>query len=97
MKPYTARDVAEAIGVSLDTLYRTREVRHTRDKLPRPICDRGRMMWERAGFDAWLQRFHPHHPPAPANDIAPPVSPRSDDQKLKSLHDYYRQMAGLSG
>lgn len=71
-RPYTARDICDALGIGLDTLYRTREIRHARDGLPRPISEHP-LKWERSGFDAWLTRHHPLRPPAPANDpvIAP--------------------------
>lgn len=72
LRPYTASDICEAIGISLDTLYRTRERRHERDDLPRPITEHP-LRWERSGFDAWLTRHHPGRPPRPANDrIRPP-------------------------
>lgn len=68
MRPYTAREICEALGISLDTLYRTRERRHLADRLPRPISEHP-LKWERSGFDAWLTRHHPMRPPAPANDV----------------------------
>jgi len=52
--PYSSTEVATAIGVSLDTFYRTRQIRHERDGLPAPISERGPLKWERTGFDAWL-------------------------------------------
>ncbi|MDN3278820.1 hypothetical protein QWJ07_31475 [Frankia sp. RB7] len=71
-RPYNAREICEAIGITLDTLYRTRETRHTRDALPRPITEHP-LRWERTGFDAWLTRYHPARPPTPANDpVRPP-------------------------
>jgi hypothetical protein len=57
--PYSSTEVAMAIGVSLDTFYRTRQIRHERDGLPAPISERGPLKWERTGFDAWLTRHHP--------------------------------------
>jgi hypothetical protein len=39
--PYSSAEVAMAIGVSLDTFYRTRQIRHARDGLPAPISERG--------------------------------------------------------
>lgn len=94
MKPYSAQHVAEAIGVSVDTFYRTRQLRHERDKLPSPICEHGRLAWEPAGFDAWLTRHHPLRPKAaPANDLEAPIAPTSDDEARAALHNYYRQMA----
>ena len=37
--PYSSTEVATAIGVSLDTFYRTRQIRHERDGLPAPISE----------------------------------------------------------
>ena len=68
LKPYLAFEVAEAMGISLDTLYRTRQLRHQRDALPRPISERGPLKWERSGFDAWITRHHPMRPQQAAND-----------------------------
>lgn len=89
MKPYTAKDVAHALGISTDTLYRTRETRHLRDGLPRPICERGPLKFERSGFDAWLTRHHPMRPPAPANDpVAPPDAATDDEHRLRLARAY---------
>ncbi|MEY9178719.1 hypothetical protein ABIG06_000426 [Bradyrhizobium sp. USDA 326] len=44
--PYSSTEVAAAIGVSLDTFYRTRRQRHERDGLPSPISERGPLKWE---------------------------------------------------
>lgn len=84
-KPYTAPDVAAAIGISLDTLYRTRQLRHRRDKLPLPICESGPLKWERTGFDAWLTRHHPARPPRAANDVSIVPDPASDDEHRARL------------
>jgi hypothetical protein len=51
-----------AMGVSLDSFYRTRQIRHERDGLPAPISERGLLKWERAGLDAWLTRHNPMRP-----------------------------------
>lgn len=85
IRPYLARDVAEAIGISLDTLYRTRQIRHDRDHLPRPICETGPLKWERSGFDAWLTRHHPARPPRPANDVFDPPAPATDAEHRARL------------
>jgi predicted DNA-binding transcriptional regulator AlpA len=69
IRPYTAPEICEALGITLDTLYRTRERRHDRDGLPRPFQEHP-LKWERSGFDAWLTRHHPLRPPRPANDVA---------------------------
>lgn len=84
-KPYSSIDVAEAIGISLDTLYRTRQIRHDRDALPRPISETGRLKWERSGFDAWLTRYHPARPPRPANDATTPPAPASIEESRARL------------
>src|SRR5207245_11027413 len=78
--PYSSTEVATAIGVSLDTFYRTRQIRHERDGLPAPISERGRLKWERTGFDAWLTRHHPMRPTTIANDTFAPPSAASDDE-----------------
>jgi predicted DNA-binding transcriptional regulator AlpA len=84
-RPYSAIDVCEAIGISLDTLYRTRQLRHHRDQLPRPISETGRLKWERSGFDAWLTRHHPARPPRPANDVCHPLAMATDDEHRARL------------
>lgn len=83
-RPYTASDICEAIGISLDTLYRTRETRHVRDGLPRPISEHP-LRWERTGFDAWITRHHPLRPKAPANDIAAVPAPASIEESRARL------------
>jgi hypothetical protein len=84
-RPYSARDICEALDISLDTLYRTRQLRHGRDGLPRPISERGPLKWERTGFDAWLTRHHPQHPPRPANDVAAVPDPASIEESQARL------------
>ena len=86
---YDAKHVAEAIGVTVTTLYRTREERHTRDRLPRPLGERGRLKWEPAGFDAWLRRNDPRRPPAPANDPVAPLAPSTiEEHRLRFAREY---------
>jgi hypothetical protein len=87
-RTYTAREICEAIGITPDTLYRTREVRHVRDALPRPITVHP-LRWERTGFDAWLTRHHPLRPQAPANDAARPPDPASDEECRQRLAQAY--------
>lgn len=84
MRPYTARDVCEAIGIKPDTLYRTRERLHARDGLPRPITEHP-LRWERSTLDAWLTRHHPARPPRPANDIVAPPPAATDDEHRARL------------
>lgn len=89
LRPYLASDIAAAIGISLDTLYRTRRLRHDLDQLPRPISERGPLKWERSGFDAWLTRHHPMRPQPPANDAAAMPDPVSDDEHRARLAAAY--------
>lgn len=89
LKPYSAIDVAEAIGISLDTLYRTRQIRHTRDGLPRPISETGPLKFERSGFDAWIKRHHPWHPKTPTNDLAATPDPASIEESRARLARAY--------
>ncbi|WP_445493140.1 hypothetical protein [Rhodopseudomonas sp. RCAM05734] len=89
LKPYSAADVAQALGLSVDTFYRTRETRHVRDGLPRPICERGPLKFERTGFDAWLTRHHPMRPPAPANDPVVPPDAATDAEHRQRLARAY--------
>jgi hypothetical protein len=87
--PYSSAEVAAAIGVSLDTFYRTRQIRHERDGLPAPISERGPLKWERTGFDAWLTRHHPMRPKAIANDIFAPPPAASDEEHRERLRTAY--------
>ena len=89
LRPYSTTDVCEAIGISKDTFYRTREIRHERDGLPWPISERGPLKWERSGFDAWLTRFHPLRPAQPANDVVVPPDPESLEVHRARLHAAY--------
>lgn len=92
-RTYTAREVADLIGVRLATFYRRRRQWEMVDRMPKPICSGGCHRYDRASMDAWLTRFHPHRPPAPANDPEPALMPVTDAEKLDALHSYYRQMA----
>lgn len=96
LRPYSASEVCEAIGISLDTLYRTRQARHERDALPRPISETGRLKWERSGFDAWLTRHHPARPPRPANDIVARPPPATDDEHRARLAAAYAPQKPIS-
>ncbi|WP_445217121.1 hypothetical protein ACKWRH_34225 [Bradyrhizobium sp. Pa8] len=89
--PYSSTDVATAIGISLDTFYRTRRLRHERDGLPSPISERGPLKWERTGFDAWLTRNHPMRPKSIANDAFVPPPPGNDDEHRERLRKAYGQ------
>ena len=87
--PYSSTEVAMAIGVSLDTFYRTRQIRHERDGLPAPINGRGPLKWERTGFDAWLTRHHPMRPKTIANDTFAPPPAASDEEHRERLRTAY--------
>ncbi|MET4418839.1 hypothetical protein [Bradyrhizobium sp. RT3a] len=89
--PYSSTEVATAIGISLETFYRTRRLRHERDGLPSPICERGPLKWERTGFDAWLTRHHPMRPKTIANDAFAPPPPGNDDEHRERLRKAYCQ------
>lgn len=88
LRPYTAADVCEALGITMDTLYRTREIRHTRDGLPRPISVHP-LKWERTGFDAWNTRYHPLRPQRPANDVSAEPAPASIEESRARLAAAY--------
>lgn len=90
---YRSRDVADRLGISLDTFYRRRARLEQNDGMPRPICSGGRHVYERTGMDAWLTRFHPYRPALPANDVCAPLVPLTDEEKLQRLHEYYRHAA----
>jgi hypothetical protein len=87
--PYSSIEIAMAIGVSLDTFYRTRQIRHERDGLPAPISERGPLKWERTGFDAWLTRHHPMRPKTIANDTFAPPPAASDEEHRERLRTAY--------
>lgn len=87
--PYSSTEVATAVGVSLDTFYRTRQIRHERDGLPAPISNRGPLRWERTGFDAWLTRHHPMRPKTVANDTFAPPPAASDEEHRERLRAAY--------
>ncbi|WP_407155207.1 hypothetical protein [Bradyrhizobium sp. STM 3557] len=88
-KPYSSREVAEAIGISVATLYHSRLKRHFCDGLPRPISERGPLKWERSGFDAWLTRHHPARPKGFANDAFPLPDPASEEEHRARLMAAY--------
>jgi hypothetical protein len=90
IRPYSAADVCERLGISLDTLYRTRARREARDGMPRPIQEHP-LRWERTGFDAWLTRYHPARPPRPVNDVYCPPTPATDDEHRARLRAAYGQ------
>ena len=89
--PYSSTEVATAIGISLDTFYRTRQIRHERDGLPAPISERGPLKWERTGFYAWLTRHHPMRPKTIANDTFAPPPAATDEEHRERLRTAYGQ------
>jgi len=89
VRPYSSTEVAMAIGVSLDTFYRTRQTRHELDGLPAPISERGPLKWERTGFDAWLTRHHPLRPKAVTNETFAPPPAACDEEHRERLRTAY--------
>ena len=87
--PYSSAEVATAIGVSLDTFYRTRQIRHERDRLPAPISERGPLKWERTGFDIWLTRHHPMRAKTIADDAFAPPPAATDEEHRERLRMAY--------
>jgi predicted DNA-binding transcriptional regulator AlpA len=90
LRPYTAADICTALGITPDTLYRTRAKLHARG-MPQPFLCRP-LRWERSGFDAWLTRHHPARPQgmaAPANDTAATPSPASIEESRARLAQAY--------
>ncbi|WP_271669457.1 hypothetical protein [Bradyrhizobium sp. CCBAU 51627] len=87
--PYSSIEVAKAMGISLNTFYRTRQIRHERDGLPAPISARGPLKWERTGFDAWLTRHHPMRPKTIANDTFVPPPAATDAEHRERLRTAY--------
>ncbi|EKS26715.1 hypothetical protein [Afipia felis] len=77
---YRSRDIADRLGISLDTFYRRRERLERDDGMPRPLCSGGRHAYEKTGMDAWLTRFHPYRPPPAANDVCAPLVPMTDEE-----------------
>jgi len=87
--PYSSAEVAAAIGVSLDSFYRTRQIRHERDGLPAPISVCGPLKWERTGFDAWLTRHHPMRRKTITDDVFAPPPTASDEEHRERLRTAY--------
>lgn len=91
MKPYCSREVAELIGVSLETFYERRKLYHTRDGLPEPLAPTGRLRFDRASIHAWLGRFHPLAPKPAANDSAPLIAETDVESWRSKLYEEYRR------
>ena len=62
-------EIAERLGVSVDTFYRRRPQLHREESMPLPMCSTGRPVWDRSTMEAWFGRFHPARPPQAANDV----------------------------
>jgi predicted DNA-binding transcriptional regulator AlpA len=88
-KPVTTRELAERLGVSIDTFYNNRVRMHAEDHLPLPLMNRRPFKWDRASIDAWFGRHHPFAPACPANDGAPRPPPFSDQQWQGYLAEAY--------
>lgn len=87
--PMTARDVAERLGITLETFYLRRSQLHMIDKMPRPLSSAGRHKFDRASMEAWFSRHHPHAARRPANDPVPPPMPSNDVEWNDFLHKHY--------
>lgn len=86
---YTAREVAEKLGISVETLYRTRGRLHAEDGLPPTITRHRPFKWNRAAFDAWYDPRTRAASLAAANDSTPPVPLQSDQQHREHLAQVY--------
>lgn len=89
-KPYTAREVAELVGLSLERFYLRRRHLQLIDKMPAPIASGGRHAWHRASFDAWLERNHPNHRGVLANDNAAlpaPFTTADHQARLRAIYE----------
>jgi hypothetical protein len=75
--PMFSAEIAERLGVSIDTFYRRRHRLHCEEAMPLPICSTGRPVWDRSTMEAWFGRFHPARPAQAANDPLPLPSPQS--------------------
>lgn len=89
VEPFTAREVAQRLGITVETFYLRRTQLHLVDKMPRPLSATGRHKFDRASMEAWLTRHHPQRAPAPANDPAPPPMPSNDAEWSQFLHRHY--------
>jgi len=67
-KPMTCAELAERLGVTVETFYRNRGDLHAHDGLPAPLSRHRPWRWHRPTIEAWLARFHPCAPPRAAND-----------------------------
>lgn len=89
-KPMFAPEIAQRLGVTVETFYKRRKQYHLCDRMPRPMNSTGRPAYDRAGMEAWFTRNDPRRPPLrPANDIDAPLMPRNDDEWNGFLHQHY--------
>lgn len=95
MTPYSAREVAEKLGLTPDGFYRARARLHAQDGLPAPIAKGGRLFWHRAAFDAWLDpRTRASVLRHAANDTTPPLSPEAFADDIDATRRFLAQVYG---
>jgi hypothetical protein len=91
-KPMHCAEIAERLGVALDTFYKRRHQHTKLDGMPAPIARTGRPAYDRAGMEAWLTRNDPRRPKTvAANDAIAPPMPNSDGEWNKFLLQHYAQ------
>lgn len=88
-RPMHCAEIAERLGVSLDTFYKNRCRYSQCDGMPHPISRIGRPAYERTGMEDWLTRHDPRRPPAPANDPMPMPDPSTDEEHRARLAAAY--------
>lgn len=81
-----AAELAERLGITVDTLYRTRGRLHAEDGLPPSLSRHRPFRWNRQKVEAWLNRDR-DIPPV-ANDLAP-IAPASDAEHRALLARAY--------
>lgn len=87
-KCYTAGEVADALGISLDAFYEQR-VKLTNNGMPRSVST-GRLRFPKLAFDAWLNRDHPMAGRRrPDNDPVPLPDPQDDQEHRDYLRRVY--------
>lgn len=91
--PMHAAEIAQRLGVTVETFYKRRTRYILIDGMPRPMTSTGRPAYERAGMEAWLTRQDPRRPKAPANDSIAPPMPNSDAEWNTFLRQYRGQPA----
>lgn len=81
MKPYTAAQAAERLGLSLGTFHRN-FARLIVAGMPAPLLPFGRKRFDRARFEAWIAH---RSIPSPANDAA---ALTLDEQRAALAREY---------